>query len=113
MTDISHWKQYIGDHNVSVIENFIDKCKKNERSDYILVLHGSGNEGKTTLINEIIDIVGQTNCVHIPPVCGSQKEPKYFSYATEEIFNSVQTLPVCHPNASKHILTKKLGDNKN
>ena len=61
VTNLSHWDQYLSVDDISVIENFIQKCQNGTRADYFLVFSATSCNRKTTLAKEIANIIGKDN----------------------------------------------------
>lgn len=57
------WKPYLSGADVSYLITFVDNLKNNVPNDRMIILSGkNGRNGKTTLINEIIQYSGENNC---------------------------------------------------
>lgn len=62
------WKPYLSEADVSYLITFVDNLKNNVPNDMMIILSGkNGRNGKTTIINEIIQYIGENNCHDCPP----------------------------------------------
>lgn len=62
------WKPYLSGADVSYLITFVDNLKNNVPNDRMIILSGkNGRNGKTTLINEIIQYIGENNCHDCAP----------------------------------------------
>ena len=67
-TLFDEWKPYISDDDISYLRTFVDNLKNNQPNDKMIVLSGkNGRNGKTTLIKEIIQYIGENNCHDVAP----------------------------------------------
>lgn len=57
------WKPYLSCADLSYLITFVDNVKNNVSNDRMIILSGkNGRNGKTTLINEIIQYIGENDC---------------------------------------------------
>ena len=67
-TLFDEWKQYLSDDDISYLRTFVDNLKNNRPNDKMIILSGkNGRNGKTTLIKEIIQYIGENNCHDVAP----------------------------------------------
>jgi hypothetical protein len=67
-TLFDEWKPYISDDDISYLRTFVDNLKNNRPNDKMIILSGkNGRNGKTTLIKEIIQYIGENNCHDVAP----------------------------------------------
>lgn len=67
-TLFDQWKPYLSEADVSYLITFVDNLKNNVPNDRMILLSGkNGRNGKTTLINEIIQYIGENNCHDCAP----------------------------------------------
>lgn len=65
---LANWSQYLSNENINKIESFVNDSINGIKRHKIMTFYGTGNNGKTTLIKEIINIIGQHKCVNIHKV---------------------------------------------
>ena len=60
------WKQYLNNNegDYEYLIQFVDNVKNNIPNDKIIILFGYGGNGKSTLIREIGDYLGEDLCQH-------------------------------------------------
>jgi ABC-type proline/glycine betaine transport system ATPase subunit len=58
---LEHWQPYISEEEFNYLVDFVEKTKNNIHVEKCLVLLGSGGNGKTTLINQIVREIGQNS----------------------------------------------------
>ena len=62
---LENWSEYINQNDLDKIRNFVsESIDKNKDHNTIMIFCGTGSNGKTTMINEIMNIVGKQNCEH-------------------------------------------------
>jgi len=67
-TLFDEWKQYLSDEDISYLRTFVNNLKNNLPNDKMIILSGKkGRNGKTTLIKEIIQYIGENNCHDCAP----------------------------------------------
>jgi ABC-type cobalamin/Fe3+-siderophores transport system ATPase subunit len=67
-TLFDEWKQYLSDEDISYLRTFVNNLKNNLPNDKMIILSGkNGRNGKTTLIKEIIQYIGENNCHDCAP----------------------------------------------
>lgn len=62
LTILGHWIPYLSSKSITQIVNFIDDTKKNIPREKILVFYGGGCTGKSTMAEEVRNIVGKDKC---------------------------------------------------
>jgi len=67
-TLFDEWKPYLSDEDISYLRTFVDNLKNNLPNDKMIILSGkNGRNGKTTIIKEIIQYIGENNCHDCAP----------------------------------------------
>ena len=67
-TLFDEWKPYLSDEDISYLRTFVDNLKNNLPNDKMIILSGkNGRNGKTTLLKEIIQYIGENNCYDVAP----------------------------------------------
>jgi len=59
---LENWNNYLSIDDINIIKSFINDSINNVKRDKALVLYGTGSNGKTTMINEIIQLIGADKC---------------------------------------------------
>jgi hypothetical protein len=60
---LERWKPYLSVGDYDYLQTFVTNIKHNLPNDKMVILSGKdGRNGKTTLINEIIQYIGENNC---------------------------------------------------
>ena len=54
-----HWRNYLSIEDIEKIESFVTDTRHGISRDKMLVFYGTGNNGKSTLLREIMGIVGK------------------------------------------------------
>ncbi len=63
---LENWMQYLTSEDYDYIVKFVEDTQNDiDRTDRFMIFYGSGSNGKTTLINEIVDIIGQSKCENL------------------------------------------------
>lgn len=62
MSFLDQWENYLSTDDVNTIKEFLTKTQNGEKLSYYLLFYGTGGNGKTTLVNEIISYLGEENC---------------------------------------------------
>lgn len=60
--DLHSWKQYLNKTNYKNLLHNVENAKKNSFNKKIIILSGSGKNGKTTLLHEIMFYLKPENC---------------------------------------------------
>jgi hypothetical protein len=61
-TLFEEWKPYLSNEDISYLRTFVYNIKHNLPNDKMIILSGkNGRNGKTTIINEIIQYIGENN----------------------------------------------------
>jgi phage/plasmid-associated DNA primase len=64
---LDNWAKYFDPNEFNELTSFVNDCMNGiSRHNEFLVFVGSGNNGKTTLLNEIINLIGPANCEYTP-----------------------------------------------
>lgn len=58
---LARWSKYIIPEEFEILKEFIYNTANNIPSDKLLIFCGPGNTGKTTLVNELISLIGKSN----------------------------------------------------
>ncbi len=58
---LDNWKQYLVPSDFQYLLNFVHNIQNHLPNQQILILYGTGNTGKTTLIKHISEIIGTQN----------------------------------------------------
>ena len=58
---LDNWKQYLIEEDFEYLINYVENCKNNLPNNKLLILLGSGGNGKSTLIKEISNYIGNEN----------------------------------------------------
>lgn len=67
-TLFDEWKPYLSVDDITYLITFVDNLKNNRPNDKMIILSGkNGRNGKTTLLNEIIQYIGENNCHECAP----------------------------------------------
>lgn len=69
---LDDFQDYLSEEDMDVIRDFINNTLNNIRTDYALVVKGLSRTGKTSLINVILDLIGNDKYDSISP---SRKVP--------------------------------------
>jgi tRNA A37 threonylcarbamoyladenosine biosynthesis protein TsaE len=56
--ELNGWKQYLDSDDFEYLLNYVENIKNNMPNNKVMILFGTGNNGKTTLINQISKYVG-------------------------------------------------------
>lgn len=59
---LNKWKNYLLESDYQYLVDYVEKIKRNERNDKMLMLCGDIRTGKTTLINDIFNYLGTELC---------------------------------------------------
>jgi chromosomal replication initiation ATPase DnaA len=57
--ELNGWKQYLDADDFEYMLNYVDNIKNNMPNNKVMILFGTGNNGKTTLINQISNYIGK------------------------------------------------------
>ena len=60
--DLHSWKQYLSKTSYQKLLHNVENAKKNKFNKKIIILSGSGKNGKTTLLHEIMFYLNIENC---------------------------------------------------
>jgi len=87
------WKQYLSKSDYKTIIQFVENAKKRLPNEKILMLSGTGKNGKTVLMNEIMFYIGIQDCYEC-------NEPRYavFKDSTKNNFIIHGGIEVFKPN---------------
>ena len=58
---LNNWKPYLIQEDFEYLINYVENCKNNLPNNKLLILLGSGGNGKSTLIKEISNYIGNEN----------------------------------------------------
>ncbi len=65
LNPVNNWKQYLNNIDYEFLMNFVENTKNGIKHDQMVILLGSGTNGKTTLINQIINYIGPNACQYL------------------------------------------------
>ena len=78
---LGRWESYLTAHDYRYLMQFVQNVKLGFPNDKMLILYGTGRNGKTTLIKEICQYLGEENCGDLPEnILGYEKIPKLGIY---------------------------------
>ena len=78
---LGRWESYLTAHDYRYLMQFVQNVKLGFPNDKMLILYGTGRNGKTTLIKEICEYLGEENCGGLPEnILGYEKIPKLGIY---------------------------------
>ena len=103
-TLFDEWKPYLSDEDISYLRTFVDNLKNNLPNDKMIILSGkNGRNGKTTLIKEIIQYIGENNCHDCAP------DNNVFSLPIKPLvaFNGIESYHKKQVPLLKNIITYK------
>ena len=103
-TLFDEWKQYLSDEDISYLRTFVNNLKNNLPNDKMIILSGkNGRNGKTTLIKEIIQYIGENNCHDCAP------DNNVFSLPIKPlvVFNGIESYHKKQVPLLKNIITYK------
>ena len=106
---LSNWKPYISEDDYDYLIHFVENAKNNFPNNKMIVLLGNGGRnGKTKLITEIANYLGNDNCIECDEKGSAFLEPnvKLGSYninrnlqrkiySTVKQYNSIRTISYC------------------
>ena len=103
-TLLDEWKPYLTDEDISYLITFVDNLKNNLPNDKMIILSGkNGRNGKTTLLKEIIQYIGDNNCHDCAP------DNNVFSLPIKPlvVFNGIESYHKKQVPLLKNIITYK------
>ena len=103
-TLFDEWKQYLSDEDISYLRTFVNNVKNNLPNDKMIILSGkNGRNGKTTLLKEIIQYIGENNCYDVAP------DNNVFSLPIKPlvVFNGIESYHKKQVPLLKNIITYK------
>lgn len=59
---INKWKNYVCPDDLDKLQMFCEKTNQGEPTNEILILTGTGNNGKSTFLTELQTVIGYVNC---------------------------------------------------
>ncbi len=65
MSFLDQWENYLSTDDLNTIKEFLTKTQNGEKLPYYLLFYGTGGNGKSTLVNEIISYLGEENCKRV------------------------------------------------
>lgn len=84
---LARWERYLTSEDYRYLMQFVQNVKLGFPNDKMLILYGTGRNGKTTLIKEICEYLGEENCGDFPDnilgydyILGNEKIPKLGIY---------------------------------
>lgn len=82
---LARWENYLTPEDYRYLMQFVQNVKLGFPNDKMLILYGTGRNGKTTLIKEICqylgEYLGEENCGELPEnILGYEKIPKLGIY---------------------------------
>lgn len=78
---LGRWESYLIAQDYRYLMQFVQNIKLGFPNDKMLILYGTGRNGKTTLIKEICEYLGEENCGDLPEnILGYEKIPKLGIY---------------------------------
>lgn len=82
---LGRWESYLTAHDYRYLMQFVQNVKLGFPNDKMLILYGTGRNGKTTLIKEICEYLGEEICGDFPEtfpenILGYEKIPKLGIY---------------------------------
>jgi len=78
---LGRWEKYLTAEDYRYLMQFVQNVKLGFPNDKMLILYGTGRNGKTTLIKEICEYLGEENCGDLPEnILGYEKIPKLGIY---------------------------------
>jgi ABC-type proline/glycine betaine transport system ATPase subunit len=78
---LGRWERYLTAEDYRYLMQFVQNVKLGFTNDKMLILYGTGRNGKTTLIKEICEYLGEENCGDLPEnILGYEKIPKLGIY---------------------------------
>ena len=84
---LARWERYLTAEDYRYLMQFVQNVKLGFPNDKMLILYGTGRNGKTTLIKEICEYLGEENCGDFAEnILGYENIPKLGIYqGLEEI----------------------------
>jgi len=84
---LARWEKYLTAEDYRYLMQFVQNVKLGIPNVKMLILYGTGRNGKTTLIKEICEYLGEENCGDFPEnILGYENIPKLGIYqGLEEI----------------------------
>lgn len=74
---LGRWERYLTADDYRYMMQFVQNVKLGFPNDKMLILYGTGRNGKTTLIKEICEYLGEENCGDLPEnILGYENIPK-------------------------------------
>ena len=98
------WKPYLNEDDITYLRTFVDNLKHNLPNDKMIILSGkNGRNGKTTLLKEIIQYIGENNCYDCAP------DNNVFSLPIKPlvVFNGIESYHKKQVPLLKNIITYK------
>lgn len=78
---LGRWERYLTAEDYRYLMQFVQNVKLGFPNDKMLILYGTGRNGKTTLIKEICEYLGEENCGDFPDnILGYENIPKLGIY---------------------------------
>lgn len=78
---LGRWESYLTAEDYRYLMQFVQNVKLGFPNDKMLILYGTGRNGKTTLIKEICEYLGEENCGDFPDnILGYENIPKLGIY---------------------------------
>lgn len=59
---LDNWKQYLSDDDYSFLVTYVENIKNDIPNDKMIILCGPGRNGKSTLIQQVLDYLGKDIC---------------------------------------------------
>lgn len=75
---LAKWSSYIGEEDINYLREFFSRANNYLPNDKILIIVGDERTGKTTLISQLIEELGETNVASISDFKLSAPLPKLF-----------------------------------
>lgn len=103
-TLFDEWKPYLSEADVSYLITFVDNLKHNLPNDKMIILSGkNGRNGKTTLLNQIIQYIGENNCRD----CAADNDVFLLPIKPLMVFNGIESYHKKQVPLLKNIITYK------
>ena len=75
---LDQWKPYMESSDFQKLHAYLERAKNNLPNDTILLIIGPARSGKTTLLNQIVGFIGESNIMNMRDFKLSSQLPKLF-----------------------------------